>query len=121
MAVWPASQTSSPLMAYEYSAEIIKVYDGDTVTAIVDLGFSVKMKMRIRLTEINAPEVRGEEKTEGLKSRDFLREKILNKTVTIKTEKTRGKYGRYIATIYLEGENINELLVKKGLAEHKTY
>ena len=108
-------------MAYEYSADIIKVYDGDTVTAVVDLGFSVKMKMRIRLTEINAPEVRGEEKIEGLKSRDFLREKILDKTVTIRTEKTRGKYGRYIATIYLEGENINELLVKKGLAEHKTY
>ena len=78
-------------MAYEYSADIIKVYDGDTVTAIVDLGFSVKMKIRIRLEEINAPEVRGKQRAEGLISRDFLREKILNKTVTIRTKKNEGK------------------------------
>lgn len=60
---------------YEYRAFVRKVYDGDTVTVDIDLGFDVVLqKQKIRLLRINAPEVRGEQRQEGLKSRDALRE-----------------------------------------------
>jgi len=106
------------MSSWQYNATIIKVYDGDTVTAEVDLGFSVKMKMTLRLLDIDAPEIRGEEREEGLKSRDWLREKILGKEVVIQTKKDRkGKYGRYLATIYEGGENINIKMLQEGYAK----
>lgn len=107
---------------YEYRAKIVGVYDGDTVTAIVDLGFRVSITEKIRLFGLNAPEVKGETRTDGLISRDKLRDKILGKEVIIKTFKdSTEKYGRYIGEIYLESENINEWLITEGLAERKIY
>lgn len=107
---------------YEYRAKIIKVYDGDTVTAVIDLGFNVSITERVRLHGLDAPEIRGDERSDGLISRDRLRERILDQDVVIKTQKDKkGKYGRYIAEIYLEDENINDWLITEGLAERKEY
>jgi micrococcal nuclease len=107
---------------YEYRAKIVKVYDGDTVTAVVDLGFNVSVTEKIRLYGLDTPEIRGEERADGLISRDRLRERILDQEVTIKTFKDKkGKYGRYIAEIFLGDENINEWLITEGLAERKDY
>ena len=105
---------------YEYKAVVNEVYDGDTITATLDLGFYIKLRLRLRLLGINTPEVRGEERPEGLISRDRLREKILGKEVIVRTGKT-GKYGRWISEIIFNDENINEWLVKEGLAERKEY
>ena len=111
---------------YVYKAFITKVYDGDTVTATVDLGFNVCIKESLRLGRIDAPEIRGEERERGLISRDWLRALILNKEVIVKTYKDKtGKYGRYIADIFVDqdGEmrNVNDWLVKEGLAEYREY
>ena len=104
---------------YEYRAFVRKVYDGDTITVDIDLGFGVVLKsQKIRLLKINAPEIRGKRRAEGLKSRDFLRENIGNKWVIIKTTKDKkGKYGRWLGEVFLGDRNINDLLVEKGLAE----
>lgn len=107
---------------YTYKADIISIYDGDTVTAIVDLGFNTHTKQSIRLYGIDAPEVKGETRGEGLKSRDWLITKILNKSVIIKTIKDKkGKYGRYLGILYLNGENINDSLVSNGYAVYRDY
>lgn len=104
---------------YEYRAFVRKVYDGDTVTVDIDLGFDVVLKaQKIRLIKINAPEVRGKERPEGLKSRDALRAKVGNKWVKIKTQKDKkGKYGRWLGEIWLEEECINDWLLSEGFAK----
>ena len=104
---------------YEYRAFVRKVYDGDTVTVDIDLGFDVVLKdQKIRLTKINAPEVRGEQRPEGLKSRDALRDKIGNKWIRIKTQKDKkGKYGRWLGEIWLEDVCINDWLLSEGFAK----
>ena len=107
---------------YNYRGLVLEVYDGDTITVEVFLGFNIKFIEKFRLLYINAPEMRGEEKSDGTISRDKLREKILNKNVIIKTSKDKkGKYGRYLAEVFLEEENINNWLVVEGLAEKKDY
>jgi len=107
---------------YTYRAKIISVYDGDTVTALVDLGFGITNKIKIRLKGINTPELRGAERPRGLVSRDFLREKILDKDIIVETFRDKkGKYGRYIGTLWLDEENVNELLVEQGYAETREY
>ena len=62
---------------YTYRAKLIRVIDGDTIDAIIDLGFDVWVKKRIRLNGIDAPETRTKnltEKEHGLKTKAFLEE-----------------------------------------------
>lgn len=113
---------------YTYKAIVTSVYDGDTCTVDIDLGLHTWVRgEKIRLSRINAPELRKKERAEGLKARDFLREQILGKEITIQTIKDKkGKYGRYLGEIWLKNEkgkeiNINDLLVKKGFAVYKEY
>ena len=88
---------------YEYKATVDRVVDGDTVDFIVDLGFSVKIKIRTRLAGVDTPE-RGQK--DFLLATQQCRE-LLNRAsasfpyegkIIIKTEKT-GKYGRWIVHI----------------------
>jgi micrococcal nuclease len=112
---------------YEYRAKVIEVYDGDTITVELDLGFKIKKEEKIRLAGINTPEVKGEERELGLISRDRLRELILGKDVVITTFKDKkGKYGRYLGDITYTDEDgnvyfVNDWLVEEGLAEYKEY
>ena len=102
---------------YQYKAKIIDVYDGDTVTAVVDLGFLHFQEMKLRLYGIDTPELRGEEREQGIIVRDILREMILDKEVVINSYKDKqGKYGRYLATILLDDVNINQWLLDEGHA-----
>ncbi|MFQ5588857.1 MAG: thermonuclease family protein, partial [Nitrospiria bacterium] len=89
---------------YYYKGFVRSVYDGDTIRVDIDLGLSVGIKNEpVRLNRINAPEVRGRERELGLKSRDYLRERIDNKEIILQTEKDdKGKYGRYIVEIWLK-------------------
>jgi micrococcal nuclease len=103
---------------YVYKAEILSVYDGDTCTAKVSLGFNISIEIKIRLYGINAPEVRGANKLEGIQSRDHLRSMILMKNVIIKTYKDKTeKYGRWLAEIFLDDMNINQTMVEDGYAK----
>ena len=102
---------------YQYKAKIIDVYDGDTVTAVVDLGFLHFQEMKLRLYGIDTPELKGDDRERGLEVRDILRNLILDKEVMIHSYKDKqGKYGRYLATIFLDGININNWLVDEGHA-----
>ncbi|MEX2579912.1 MAG: thermonuclease family protein [Verrucomicrobiales bacterium] len=108
---------------YEYRARVTDVYDGDTVTVDVDLGFNVWIHAEeIRLLGIDAPDVRGPERPEGLVSRDALRDLIDGKDVVIRTVKDpEGKDPRYLADVFVENEageleSVNRILVDRGLA-----
>ena len=109
--------------AYLYEANVNEVYDGDTITVDIDLGLGTWVHSeKLRLHRINAPEVRGESRPQGIASRDWLREQILGKEVIVQTIKDKkGKYGRYLAEVWLEGQNVNDLLVENGFAEFKEY
>lgn len=113
---------------YNYRAIVVSVYDGDTCRADIDLGLGVWVKNeKIRLSRINAPEIRGDNRKSGLKSRDYLRKLILGKNITIQTIKDKkGKYGRYLGEIWLKDDsgeyrNINDEMVNSGFAEYKSY
>lgn len=105
---------------YVYNAFCTYVVDGDTIDCTVDLGFSIRYNIRVRLRGINAPEIHGNkskditEKSNGLKVKQYLEELILNKHITIKTHKDlKEKFGRYLCDVYLLNETyvlVNQLL-----------
>jgi len=106
---------------YFYNGTVVSIYDGDTIRADVDLGFNIKISnMKLRLSGINTPEIRGEERPLGLVAKEFVKERIqVGSKIQIMTKKdATGKYGRYLATIFYDGDrNLNEELVLSGNAE----
>jgi micrococcal nuclease len=121
------AQSAAPISEsslYTYRANVVDVPDGNTITADVDLGFYVWLHRReFRLYGINAPDIMGTEKAEGEKARDFLKSKILAKQVIVQSIKTpkeqeqKEKAGEFLAIVWLDGINLNELLVKEGYAK----
>jgi len=95
---------------YQYRAKLIKVVDGDTVDAMIDLGFGVWTKKRIRLGGIDAWESRTrdkEEKAKGLKAKEYLKQLLDDHGNEFIIESTEvGKYGRCIGYIFV-GDDLN--------------
>jgi len=104
---------------YTYKARCVSVYDGDSITLDIDLGFNHWMlNQKIRLLGIDTPEIRGIERPEGLVSAERLRGLVEGKDVLMVSHRDRtGKYGRWLATIYLGNTNINQLLLEEGWAK----
>lgn len=104
---------------YTRQAVITNIIDGDTVDAVVDLGYNITTSQRFRLKNINAAEMTGATKEQGLKAKVFLQGLILGKKVTITSSKT-DSFGRYLATIYIQMADVevdvNRFMITKGMA-----
>ncbi len=103
---------------FYYKVELLRVVDGDTVDVRIDLGFNVWHKCRVRLMGINAPESRTrdkEEKKRGLAAKQWLIDRLEYKEIEMQSYGT-GKYGRVLGELFVDGVNINQLMVEKGHA-----
>ena len=102
--------------------KVTKVVDGDTIDVIIDLGFDIMYKSRVRLFGIDTPESRTRdlvEKKYGLMSKEFLKEALKNAgKIVIKTHKGEetGKFGRILGEIFCDGVNINQRMCEVGHA-----
>ena len=103
---------------YKYNAKVLRVVDGDTIDAMVELGFNVTMKIRFRLSGFDAPETyrpkSDKEKELGLKATAELERLIGGKEVIVESSKF-GKY-RWLATVYIDGHelSINQMMIDLG-------
>jgi micrococcal nuclease len=107
---------------YNYKAKLVKVVDGDTIDAMIDVGFDIWIKKRIRYKGIDTWESRTrdlEEKKKGLAAK--ARNKELLESVSkksgyfiIKSYGT-GKYGRVLADVYIHDSDHNHIWVNKQL------
>ena len=103
---------------------VLKVVDGDTIDADIDLGFDISLTKRIRLAGIDTPESRTtdtKEKALGLEVKEWLKERLkFAKDIIIKTElpDSTEKYGRIIGHLYVNGEEIsvNNQMINEGYA-----
>ena len=106
--------------AYVYRALVVDVYDGDTLTAELDLGMSIKRECSCRLFGLDTPEIRTKvagEKEAALKARDRVRELVGGKWVTLQSMEKPDKYGRLLVKVWTEdGLLVNDLLIEERLA-----
>jgi endonuclease YncB( thermonuclease family) len=93
--------------AERYLAKVIVVIDGDTVVVLHD-----GAKEKIRLANIDAPE---KAQSYGTESRDALAGMVAKRLVQVDTQAV-DQYGRIVATLTLDGLNVNEEQVKRGMA-----
>jgi len=114
---------SDKLNPWIYNAEVKKVVDGDTFDIVIDLGFDILRKGRVRLYGVNTPESRTKdvaEKQKGLAAKEFTdrwliraKHKVKIETILDKNE----KYGRVLAKVWDEDGNcLNTDIVSAGLA-----
>lgn len=108
---------------YEYKAKIERVVDGDTVCAMVDLGFNVFGRVDFRLFGIDAPDANStnpEERLLAKTAKDRLIGLVEGKDVIIRTHET-DEYGRWLAEIkpvgYIGIGTVNSQLISDGLAK----
>ena len=105
---------------YIYKAKVLDVHDGDTITALVDLGFHIQMEIKVRFYGINAPEITGVSRLAGLKTKQRVIDLISNKDITLKTYKDKQeKFGRWLADIYInenDVKSVNQMLIEEKLA-----
>lgn len=116
------SPFSASAPAYQYSIrEIVKYIDGDTVDAIIDLGFHIFVKKRVRLHGIDTPEIRTRDKAEkalGFKALGRLKELCeADYGALVLRSHGLGKYGRVIGEIFNGNCSVNRMLVIEGHAK----
>jgi micrococcal nuclease len=107
---------------FRFNAQLVRVVDGDTIDADIELGFSVFMRDRIRLMGIDTPESRTrnlQEKSWGLAAKHRLIELLAetNGEFTLVTEDMeKGKFGRVLGTIEINGKDANQTLIEEKFA-----
>lgn len=104
-------ESPHPQITETFHAEVVKVHDGDSI--------SVRWEKRdfdtkVRIDEINTPELN---EPGGHEAREWLEERILNKTVEIQLNPKRvEKWGRILGTVHSEGMSVGEELIIHGHA-----
>jgi micrococcal nuclease len=109
--------------AYLYRAVVVRVIDGDTIDVDIDLGFYVWIKkQRIRLLGIDAPEVKGDTRPEGLAATEHLKAMIEGESIILRTVKgddggdRDDSFGRWLGTIYHDDMDVNAEMMRSGHA-----
>ena len=105
---------------YNYKINLLRVVDGDTIDAEIDLGFDVKIKKRIRFMGINTPESRTrdlEEKARGLAAKDRVKALLEGSNNIHLTSHGVGKFGRCLGEIMLDMVDGQEKLTLVSLNE----
>ena len=106
-----------------YSCKLVRVVDGDTCDALIDLGFDTWVKKRIRFFGVDTWESRTrnlEEKKKGLAAKEYVKDLLENSDEGKFLLKSHGvgKYGRVLGELFVKGEDksVNELLKENGHA-----
>ena len=106
-----------------YSCKLVRVVDGDTADAMIDLGFDTWVKKRIRFYGVDCWESRTrdlEEKKKGLAAKAYVKDLLENSDdgkFSIISHGV-GKYGRVLGELFVKGHetSVNQLLIENGHA-----
>jgi micrococcal nuclease len=108
---------------YNYKAKVDSVVDGDTVWFLIDLGFDLTLRKKLRFANIDAPELKN---VGGKEAKEYLAQSLpVGKEVILVSKKTLDKYGRFVATVMLdgkvtatvEGKDLNKDMLDSGHAK----
>lgn len=108
-----------PTYTYRVS-KVLKVVDGDTIDVLIDVGFHTYITKRLRFLGVDTWEIRGPERPQGLVAKARLEEIVANADrIYVQTVMdATGKYGRLLAWLFCEKDNIvinvNQQLLMEG-------
>ena len=98
-----------PQTVEKFEGKVIALADGDTITVLRD-----KSQVKIRLEGIDAPE---KNQAFGNKAKAALSVHLFRKLVTVNATGT-DRYGRTLARVIIDGQDVSALMVREGFAWH---
>ncbi len=111
---------------HTYAARVLRVVDGDTLDALIDAGFGIRVNERFRLKGIDAPEA---VTPAGRNAKRFLSDLLKRCPVIVVRTHKAGMYGRWLGDIFAkpgcrdpraiaaEGEYLNRRMLEEGMAK----
>lgn len=100
---------------YRYACSKARVKDGDTYEMTLDLGFHASIRVPVRIRGFDTPELPTPEGIRATGAAANILE-TPNAVIVVETYKDQRSFERWIADVYVNGENIGELLVNQGFA-----
>lgn len=97
-----------PIFLFALDGKVIGVMDGDTIKILT----SERQQIKVRLYGIDAPE---KKQPYGIAAKQYLADLVAGKTVQIE-EHGKDRYKRVLGIVYLDGKDVNEILVLNGYA-----
>lgn len=104
---------------YVYPGVAVSNYDGDTLTAELDLGMGIKIKAVCRLLGLDAPEVKGKtanEKAAALAAKQRLAALLVSGPLVFHSTAKPDKYGRLLVRIWAGSICVNDALLTEKFA-----
>jgi len=107
----------------KYKAKLIRIIDGDTIDAEIEVGFDIYVRKRIRLWGIDAPETRSRDKDEvqsGKQAASRLQAILAHSGGEFElVTHGDGKFGRCLGEIFVKdiNESVNQVLINEGLVK----
>lgn len=121
----PEEQKKAGYSNYVYNGRCIRVVDGDTYDILVDCGFAIYHKIRVRLRGVDTPEKYGKNACEeGKQISEEVNEILFDNEVMIRTYKNKPtSFNRWEADVFFKDENgivinLAKFLLANGKAEH---
>lgn len=114
-----AASVALTVIAGPIDAKVVSVYDGDSFTALVYTWPGEVHETEVRVLGIDTPEIKGKceaEKKAAIKARDRAKELLhlgMVKLYGIRKDKYGGRVEAYVE---VEGERLDQILIKEGLA-----
>jgi micrococcal nuclease len=101
---------SSTEIPENFIGKVVGIKDGDTIEVLYD-----GKSQTIRLMDIDCPE---KKQAFGTRAKQFTSDFCFNEVVRVESNGKRDRYKRILGTVLVEDKNLNEELVKAGLAWH---
>jgi micrococcal nuclease len=107
-------------LAYTYRARIVRVVDGDSVYADIDLGFRMTARLPLRVRDLDTPEIyrpsSEEERVAGMMAKREAQNLLEGRPVTVTTFPDPGIYGRWTAdiTLWPDGRDYAQVMRESG-------
>lgn len=115
----PSYSLAKPFGDFE-GAVYVRNYDGDTVTFnLPGLHPIIGEKISIRVNGIDTPEIRGKcekEKYDAKQAKEMVADIIKDAERVDLKNMERGKYFRIAADVFVDGENLGDMLIESGMA-----
>ena len=110
---------------YTYQCNTIRVIDGNTVDAVIDLGFNGTIRQRIKLYGVNVDDIRStdeDKKSNAIVAKNKLTELLGQEFICETIMNKRGKAGRIMGKLFTldaskSKTDVNQKMIEDGYAE----
>ncbi len=103
-----------------HDVTVVRVYDGDTFFADIESVHALLGdEIGIRVRDIDTPEIRGKCDQETIladQARQLVEDRLADATSVDLIDVERGKYFRIVATVVVDGVELAQILIDRGLA-----